>query len=125
LAYLHLNYEQQPAYPLKVIENPNAPSSLRVGKMRLSKDKTQVIYNDFITLDGLPKEAFDYQLGNRSALEWIIEQYRVKVDKRSGITNDPNRLDDEHYILELLKKVTTVSLETLKVIEQLTELKIR
>jgi len=47
------------------------------------------------------------------------------VDKRSSIVNDPNRVDDEHYILELLKKVTTVSLETLKVIEQLTELKIR
>jgi len=94
-------------------------------KTRLSKDKTQLIYNDFITLDGLPKEAFDYKLGNRSALEWIIKQYCLKVDKRSSIVNDPNRVDDEHYILELLKKVTTVSLETLKVIEQLTELKIR
>jgi predicted helicase len=124
LAYLHLNYELQPAYPLKIITNPNALSSLRVRKMRLSKDKTQLIYNDFLTLDGLPKKAFDYQLGNRSALEWIIEQYRVKVDKRSGITNDPNRADDEHYILELLKKVITVSLETLKVIEQLPPLKL-
>jgi predicted helicase len=58
-------------------------------------------------------------MGNRSALEWVIDQYRVKVDKRSGIVNDPNRQDEEAYILELLKKVITVSLETLKLIDAL------
>jgi predicted helicase len=70
-------------------------------------------------LDGIPKEVFNYKLGNRSALEWVIEQYRVKVDKRSGIVNDPNREEEESYILELVKKIITVSLETIKVIEGL------
>jgi len=119
LADLHLNYEQQTPYPLKIIENPKAAFSLKVEKMRLSKDKTKLIYNDFITLEGIPEAVFNYKLGNRSALNWVIDQYRLKTDKRSGIVNDPNREDDEEYIIELVKKVITVSLETLKVVEGL------
>jgi len=119
LADLHLNYEHQAPYPLKAIENQKVPFSLKVEKMRLSKDKRQLKYNDFLTLDGIPERVFDYKLGNRSALDWVIDQYRLKVDKRSGIINDPNRQDEEEYILELVKKVITVSLETLKVIEAL------
>ncbi len=119
LADLHLNYEDQAPYPLKLIENSKVPFSLKVDKMRLSKDKRQLKYNDFLTLDGIPERVFEYKLGNRCALDWVIDQYRVKVDKRSGIVNDPNRPDDEKYILELVKKVITVSLETLKVIEAL------
>ena len=68
-------------------------------KMKLSKDKTQLVYNDFLTLDGIPAKAFDYRLGNRSALEWVINQYCVKTDNRSGIVNDPNRADDPQYIV--------------------------
>lgn len=55
---------------------------------------------------------FDYRLGNRSALEWVIDQYRVSTDARSGIVNDPNRADDPTYILRLIRQVITVSLET-------------
>ena len=62
--------------------------------MRLSKEKTALVYNDFLTLKGIPPEAFEYRLGNRSALEWVIDQYQVSTDKRSGIVNDPNRADD-------------------------------
>lgn len=119
LANWHLNYEDTTPYPLKVIENTKVPFSLKVDKMRLSKDKRQLKYNDFLTLDGIPEKVFEYKLGNRSALDWVIDQYRIKVDKRSGIVNDPNRQDDEAYILELVKQVITVSLETVKVIEAL------
>jgi len=121
LADLHLNYEQQQPYPLKIIENPKVPFSLKVEKMRLSKDKTKLIYNEFLTLEGIPKKVFNYKLGNRSSLDWVIDQYRVKVDKRSGIINNPNREDDEGYILELVKKIITVSLETVKVVDGLLE----
>jgi len=125
LADWHLNYEQHSPYPLNMIENPKLPFSLRVSKMKLSPDKKQLIYNHFLTLDGIPKPVFDYKLGNRSALEWVIDQYRVKVNKRSGIINDPNQKDDEEYIVELVKKVITVSLETVKVIEKLADFKLR
>jgi len=117
LADLHLNYEQAKPYELEEIENPKYPYSLEVEKMRLSKDKSQLIYNKFLTLTDIPKPAFDYKLGNRSALEWVIDQYQVKTDKRSGIVNNPNRKDDEEYILQLIGKVITVSLETLEIIE--------
>ncbi|MGB3190083.1 MAG: type ISP restriction/modification enzyme [Limnoraphis sp.] len=90
--------------------------------MRLSQDKTQLKYNDFLTLTGIPPEVFEYRLGNRSALDWIIDQYQVSIDKRSGITNDPNRLDDEEYIVRLIKKVITVSWETVKIVKNLPDL---
>ncbi|MFZ0997124.1 MAG: type ISP restriction/modification enzyme [Candidatus Sulfotelmatobacter sp.] len=57
--------------------------------MKLSKDKSTLTYNQFLTLIGIPKETYEYRLGNRSALEWVIDQYQVSTDKRSGITNDP------------------------------------
>ena len=95
------------------------PLDWRVEKMKLSKDKTGIKYNDFLTLDGIPAKAFDYRLGNRSALEWVIDQYRVKTDKRSGIVNDPNRADDEEYIVRLIGKVVAVSLETVGIVEGL------
>ena len=122
LAQIHVGYEEQPEYPLAQVETPDMPLDWRVEKMRLSKDKTQLRYNSFLTLDGIPSEIFNYRLGNRSALEWIIDQYRVKTDKRSGIVNDPNRADDPQYILRLIDKVISVSLETVKVVEGLPEL---
>ena len=93
-----------------------------VERMRLSKEKTQIAYNDFLTLGGIPSEVFDYRLGNRSALEWIIDQYRASTQKRSGIINDPNRTDDPEYIVRLIGKVITVSLETVKTVKSLPSL---
>lgn len=122
LAELHVYYEQQPEYPLQMIENPDKPLNWRVDKMKLSKDKSQIIYNDFLTLAGIPPETFEYRLGNRSPLEWVLDQYRVKTDPRSGIVNDPNRPDDPEYIVRLIKQVVTVSLATVNIINKLPKL---
>lgn len=98
--------------------------------MRLSRDKTGLKYNDFLTLHGIPAQVFEYKLGNRPALDWVIDQYQVKTDKRSGITNDPNNLDDDGepfgslYILRLVKQVITVSLETVEIVNNLPPLNI-
>lgn len=119
LGDLHVNYEQAEEYPLEAIENPNEQLDYRVEKMVISKDKQSIKYNDFLTLAGVPLEVYNYRLGNRSALEWIVDQYRVKVDPRSGIVNDPNRADDPTYIIRLIKKIVTVSLETIKIVESL------
>ena len=94
----------------------------RVERMTLSKDKTQIVYNDFLTLGGIPPEVFEYRLGNRSAIDWVIDQYQVSTDKRSDIVTDPNRLDDAQYIIRLICKVITVSLETVKIVKSLPEL---
>ena len=122
LAEIHVHYEDQPQYKLDLIETPDMPLDWRVEQMRFSKDKTQIRYNDFLTLAGIPAEAFAYRLGNRSALEWVIDQYRVKTDRRSGIENNPNRGDDETYIVDLIQKVISVSLETVRIVEKLSAL---
>ncbi len=119
LADLHVNYESQPEYPLEWIENPDRPLNWRVEKMKLTKDKTAIVYNDFLTLAGIPPETFEYHLRNRPVLAWIIDQYRVRTDKRSHIVNDPNRKDDPQYIVKLIGKVITVSLETVKIVKAL------
>jgi len=64
----------------------------------------------------------DDQLGNRFALDWIIDQYRIKVDKRSGIINDPNRFDDEEYIVRLIGRVVKVSVQTVGIVLKLPDL---
>jgi predicted helicase len=122
LVDLHINYETQPEYKLNFIENPKAKLNWNVEKMKLSKDKTTLIYNDFLTLKGIPKEVFDYRLGNRSALDWIIDQYQVSTDKRSGIVNNPNNPDDQQYIVKLIGKVITVSVETVRIVKSLPEI---
>ena len=124
LGEIHVGYEEVPGYQLTFIENREVPIDWCVEKMRLSKDKTQIKYNDFLTLDGIPAKAFDYRLGNRSALEWVIDQYCVKTHERSGIVNDPNREDDEEYIVRLVGKVVTVSLETVEIVEGLPDVSI-
>ena len=124
LADLHINYESVPKYEgLKDIETPDMQIDWRVEKMKLSKDKTQLKYNDFLTIDGIPLEVYDYRLGTRSALAWIVDQYRVKVDRRSGIVNDPNRADEPRYIVDLIARVITVSLKTVEIVAGLPPLK--
>jgi predicted helicase len=76
-----------------------------------------------LTLAGIPAEVLDYRLGNRRALEWVVDQYRVTRDADDNLVSDPNRLDDEQYIVRLIAQVVTVSVETLKTIRTLPELK--
>jgi predicted helicase len=119
LAEIHVQYEKQAEYPLTKTEKAGEKLDWRITKMRLSKDKTSLIYNQFLTLSGIPPEAYAYRLGNRSALGWVIDQYQVSTDKRSGITNDPNRADDPQYIVRLIGQVITVSVETVKIVREL------
>jgi predicted helicase len=133
---IHVHYEDQPEYQLtelwslpkgyvhpyglEVTSVDQVPERdrYRVTKMkRDKKDPTRLIVNDFLTLTGIPENVDQYKLGNRSALDWIIDQYQVSTDKRSGITNDPNRDDDPTYIIRLIKKVVTVSVETVGLVE--------
>ena len=87
--------------------------------MRLSKNKNSLMVNPSLTLSGIPPETFHYRLGNRSALEWVIDQYQVSEDKRSGIKSDPNRPDDPEYIVRLVGQVVRVSLQTVKLVSGL------
>ncbi len=121
LADLHVGYETAPAYPLRRLETPGATLDWRVEKMKwLDDEKTALRYNAFLTLEGIPAAAHRYRLGNRSALDWLVDQYRVKTDRRSGITHDPNRYsDDPAYIVHLIERVTHVSVETMRLLDAL------
>ena len=117
LVQLHIDYEKLEPYPLKFLENKDLPLSYRVeDKMRLSKDRQSLKVNNSLTLAGIPPETFEYRLGNRSALEWVIDQYQVTEDKHSGIRSDPNRPDDPEYIVRLVGQVVRVSLETVRIV---------
>src|SRR5438270_5580798 len=87
--------------------------------MKLTPDKTAVIVNESLRLAGIPQECFQYRLGNRSALDWVIDQYQISEDKRSGIVSDPNNLDDEEYIAHLVGRVITVSVDTVRLVNEL------
>ena len=119
LAELHINYEDVDQYELQWMENTSLPREWNVKKMRLSPDSERLIYNDSLTLAGIPPEVFEYRLGHRSALEWIVDQYQVRTDTRSGFICDPNRPDDPQYIVHLIGRVITVSLETVKLLRSL------
>jgi predicted helicase len=120
LARLHVEYETLEPWPLEWVENPAYPLSYRVeDKMRLNKDKTALAVNPSLTLAGIPPETFEYRLGNRSALEWVVDQYRVTEDERSGIKSDPNREDDPQYIVRLVGQVVRVSIETVRIVGSL------
>lgn len=120
MADIHLNYERQPAPEgVEVIGG----GDYRVNKLRLSKDKTILTYNDHITIKNIPPRSFDYVVNGRSPLEWIIDRYQVKTDSASGIINDPNDWSLEHdnprYIFDLILSSITVSLKTLEIVENL------
>ncbi|RJO70035.1 DEAD/DEAH box helicase [Nocardia panacis] len=131
LADLHVNYETIEPYPLdvqfKAGTDTNDRETWRVQKLKWKSktDRTTIVYNPKVTIAGIPENAQGYMLGSRSALDWIIDRYQVKDDKASGIVNDPNDWSDEHsgptYIVELIKRITTVSSETLKIIDQMSE----
>ncbi|MGI8925317.1 MAG: type ISP restriction/modification enzyme [Tepidiformaceae bacterium] len=121
LSALHLGYEQLQPYPLKQVQDRSVPFSWLVqDRMRLSKDRTSVQVNASLVLDGVPPEAFEYRLGNRSALEWVIDQYQVKKDKATGkVISDPNRPEDPEYIVRLVGQVVGLSLETVEIVKGL------
>lgn len=129
LMELHLNYEEVPVYEgveITPFVNPN----YKVTKMRFAKkrdengklvnDLSTIIFNSDITISNIPEKAYEYVVNGRSAIEWIIDQYQVKTDKKSGITDDPNDYsDDEKYIFNLLLRIINVSIQTVDLINSL------
>ncbi|BAH88095.1 DEAD/DEAH box helicase family protein [Streptococcus mutans] len=128
---LHINYENIPAYDgielrLSCIGTP----SYKVSKMKFAKkrdengksvnDLSTIIFNDDITISNIPERAYYYVVNGRSAIEWIIDQYQVKTDTKSGITDDPNLYsDDEKYIFNLLLSIINVSMQTIDLVNSL------
>ncbi|KRN88031.1 type ISP restriction/modification enzyme [Ligilactobacillus acidipiscis] len=131
---LHLNYEKAPIYSEVSVDSKSDPSYV-VKKMKFAKkrnengklenDRSTIVFNSDITIHDIPEEAYDYIVNGRSAIEWIMDQYQVKTDKKSEITDDPNDFsDDPKYIYNLLLRIITVSLQTIKLVNELPKLEI-
>jgi predicted helicase len=127
LAYWHINYETIEPYELEEFKKELYldDEDYRVEKMVFGKnkngiDKTIIIYNSKLTLSQIPLEAYEYIVNGKSALEWIMERYKVTKDKDSGIINNPNDWsEDPRYIVDLVKTIVRVSLETVKIVNSL------
>ena len=146
LCDLHVDYETVESYPLTEewaagADPATNPDLLLVGDRKMSYakasvsgtgygardlDRNRLRYNDYLTLSGIPPEAHDYVLGTRSGIDWIIDRYYIKTDKASGIVNDPNQWGIERgeprYILDLIKRVVTVSVRTVEIVAGLPSL---
>jgi len=156
LADLHLDYETAEPWELTLtVDGKEVPwaerdaidlallhvTKLRYGKTRVDgkpvADKTSIVYNEHVTVSGIPEAAQDYLLGSRSALDWLLDRYQVKTDKASGIVNDPNEWMAEgagqgemagpqpRYLLDLIARVTTVSVRTQQIVNSLPPLDVR
>ncbi|WP_430507512.1 DEAD/DEAH box helicase [Lactococcus lactis] len=126
LSNLHLNYEKQVSYPGVTVSVSS--DDYKVTKMKHPKKGAldTIIFNNSITISNIPEKAYEYVVSGRPAIEWIIDQYQVKTNKKSGITDDPNEFSDNpKYILNLLLSVITVSMRTLELIEELPEFEIQ
>ena len=118
LAEIHLNYETIEPYNLD--EESKANPSYKVDKMKWNKEKTELQFNNDIIFKNIPPRALEYVINGRSPIEWVADQYKISIDKASGIKNDPNLYStDEKYIYNLVKRVVTVSLKTLDIIDNL------
>lgn len=139
LAQLHVGYEQVKPYDgcelvyAKGVEAANMDyrvTKLQYGKLKgksysAGKDKTVIIYNKELTIKNIPLEAQEFVVASQSALDWGVERYAVTMDKGSRIVNDCNKFDnDPRYILNLLLRIITVSLETLKIRQAMPKLKL-
>ena len=126
LINLHLNYEKVPVYDKVTIAKTG--NDYKVTKMRIDKkfkDRSVIIFNNDITISDIPKKAYQYIVNGKSAIGWIIDQYRIKADKKSGIVDDPNEYsDDPKYIFNLLLRIINVSVQTVDLINQLPPLAI-
>ena len=134
LADLHLNYETVPMYPAQIAggtvllsDRDYRVEKMKCGKKGKDKDLTTLIYNEKITVTGIPVEAYDYVVNGKPALDWVVERQSVKTDKASGIVNDANdwaieTMQNPKYPLELFLRVVTVSLETMKIVKSLPKL---
>lgn len=143
LGHLHVNFESVEPYMVTFKEGdhrliPEAQTDpvkfYRVKKMKLggkgkTKDRTTVIYNDRITMQNIPLAAWDYVVNGKPALDWVMERQVVKTDPASGITNDANdyayeTVGDPRYPLDLFRRVITVSIETMRIVNGLPKLDI-
>jgi len=118
---LHINFETVEPYPL-TINTIELDREVYKPKLKAIKDEGKIELDNQTTISGIPKEAWDYKLGNRSGLEWILDQYKEKKPKDPTIAklfNTYKFIDYKDKVIDLIRRVTTVSVETMKIIKEM------
>ena len=138
LSKIHVNFNAVEEFPITIKQGnlnlthiEDRKSFFRVKQMRFldKNDKSTVVYNENITIQNIPLEAYDYIVNGKPALEWVMDRQSIKTDKDSGIVNDANdyaneTMNNPAYPLELFQKVITVSLKTMEIVKSLPKLDI-
>ncbi len=128
LMELHLGYEACAEHPLDIEISEGAPADdrqrYRIGKKPMKwadkEKRTALTVNAHVTIGGIPPEAHRYQVNGRTPLEWFIDRYRVKTDRRSGIVNDPKGwFEDPRDLISAFKRIVHVSVETVRIVAKL------
>ena len=138
LSEIHINYEKIKKYPCKIInssKNQKDPKdNYKVEKMYFGKlngviNKSEIIYNKYISLQNIPLESYEYLVNGKPAIEWIMDRQTISIDKETKIVNDPNDYANETiknpaYPLELLQRIISLSIESQNLIKSLPALQI-
>ena len=143
---LHLGFESAEPYPLERVEKTPQPASIRetaataryitaetpdvkregVGessprpRLRADKERGVIMLDDQTSLTGVPPDAWRYRLGNRSALEWVLDQYKEKKPRDPTIRERFNTYrfaDHKEHVIDLLRRVCAVSVKTMEIVD--------
>ena len=116
---LHLGFESADPYPLQRNDQAGAPTRVI---LRPDKERGVIVLDDKTTLSGVPPDAWRYRLGSRSALEWVLDQYKERKPKDPTIAEKFNTYrfaDHKERVIDLLQRVCTVSVQTMDVVDDM------
>jgi predicted helicase len=116
---LHLNYESSPPYGLTRVEQPPRPGSVNRPRLYAEMESGRIVVDDSTILSEIPSDAWEYKLGNRCALEWILEQYKESTPRDATVSSKFNTYrfsEHKEEVIDLVARVTTVSVETQKIV---------
>ncbi|NJN63170.1 MAG: DNA methyltransferase, partial [Coleofasciculaceae cyanobacterium RL_1_1] len=120
----HIHYETIPPHGLQrhEIDHGKKPKPAYKAKLKADKTNGQIILDTETILTGIPPIAWTYKLGNRSAIEWVLDQHKEKTPKDPTIRqlfNTYRFIDYKDHVIDLLDRVCTVSIKTMETIAQM------
>ncbi len=116
---LHIGFESAEPYPLKRLDSSGQATR---AILRADKERGIIMLDDKTTLSGVPPDAWRYMLGSRSALEWVLDQYKEKKPRDPTIRDRFNTYrfaDYKEQVIDLLKRVCTVSVQTMGIVDRM------
>lgn len=124
LMALHIGYETVEPWPIRRVDEPDAKARAAglapKAILKSDRDTGTIRIDSETTLSDTPPQAFDYRLGNRSGLDWILDQYKEKTPKDPTIREKFNTYrfaDYKDKVIDLIARVTRVSVETVEIVE--------